>query len=131
MLIRMSCALSRPVDSPLVKGASLIGVEDLRAPVAANGVAHCIQTERVRDLVRVNVVLLRQLGQRLVALQRRQRHLRLECRRVVPPRPSRHALAPVMAAPAAVGGGKASTYPAVRISGATSDKKFSPLALGG
>ena len=74
----------------------------------------------VRDLVRVKVILLGQLRQRLVAFQRRQRHLRLECRCVVPPRPSRHAFAPVMAAAAAAREGKASTYPAVQISGATS-----------
>jgi len=78
----------------------------------------------VRDLVRVNVVLLRQLSQRLVALQRRQR---LECRRVVPPRPSRHALAPVGAVSAAVQWGKTSTYPAVRISGATSQRMLRAL----
>lgn len=33
----------------------------------------------VRDLIRVNVILLRQLGWRLVALQRGKGHLRLEC----------------------------------------------------
>ena len=45
-----------------------------------------------RDLVRVHVELLRQLGQRLLALHRSQRHLRLEGRRVVPARSSRHRL---------------------------------------
>jgi hypothetical protein len=42
----------------------------------------------LRDLVGVNVELLRQLGQRLLALQGGQGHLRLECRRVVPTRSS-------------------------------------------
>jgi hypothetical protein len=35
-----------------------------------------------RDLVRVSVKLLRQLGQRLLALYGSQSHLRLECRTV-------------------------------------------------
>jgi hypothetical protein len=51
----------------------------------------------LRDLVGMNVKLsncLRQLGQRLVALQGRQRHLRFERPRVVPSLPACHALAP-------------------------------------
>ncbi len=42
------------------------------------------------DLVRMNVELLRQLDQRLLALDRSHRHLRFECRAVVPARSSRH-----------------------------------------
>src|SRR3954453_18504536 len=45
-----------------------------------------------RDLVRVDVELLRQLGQRLLALEGGQSHLRLESRAVVPARSSRHRL---------------------------------------
>jgi len=45
-----------------------------------------------RDLVRMNVKLLRQLRQRLLALDRGQCHSRLEGRCVVPACPSRHAL---------------------------------------
>ncbi len=41
-----------------------------------------------RELVRVNVVPLRQLGQRLIALHGSQCHLRLACRAVVPARSS-------------------------------------------
>ena len=43
-----------------------------------------------RDLVRVNVKLLRQLGQRLLALHGSQGHLRLEGRAVVPACSLRH-----------------------------------------
>jgi hypothetical protein len=42
------------------------------------------------DLVRVNVKLLRQLGQRLLALHGSQSHLRLESRTVVPACSPRH-----------------------------------------
>src|SRR3954462_4668344 len=42
------------------------------------------------DLVGMNVELLCQLGQRLLALDGSQSHLRLECRCVVPARSSRH-----------------------------------------
>src|ERR1019366_2752314 len=45
-----------------------------------------------RDLVRMNVKLLRQLRQRLLALHGSQRHLRLECRAVVPAWSSAHVL---------------------------------------
>ena len=44
----------------------------------------------LRDLVGVDFELLRQLGQRLLALDRGQRHLRLEGRRVVPTGSLRH-----------------------------------------
>ena len=57
----------------------------------------------VRNLIRMYVELLRQFGQRLVALERRDRHLRLESRRMIPPLPSRHALAPFHGRYAAVG----------------------------
>src|SRR3954470_467806 len=45
-----------------------------------------------RDLVRMNVELLRQFGQRLLALDGGQSHLRLESRAVIPARSSRHRL---------------------------------------
>src|SRR6202162_496154 len=48
----------------------------------------------LRDLIGVNVELLRQLGQRLLALQSSQCHFRLECRAVVPARSFRHRLSP-------------------------------------
>ena len=44
----------------------------------------------LRDLVGVDIELLRQLGQRLLALDRGQRHFRLEARCVVPTRALRH-----------------------------------------
>jgi hypothetical protein len=44
----------------------------------------------LRDLVGMNVELLRQLGQRLFALDGSQSHLRLESRCVVPARSSGH-----------------------------------------
>ncbi len=50
----------------------------------------------LRDLVGVNVELLRQLGQRPLALDGRQRHLRLEGRAVVPARSSGHALSSLL-----------------------------------
>ena len=43
-----------------------------------------------RDLVRVNVELLGQLHQRLLALDGRQSHLGFECRAMIPARSSRH-----------------------------------------
>ena len=46
----------------------------------------------LRDLVGVNIELLRLFGQRLFALQGGQGHLRLECRRVVPTRSFGHNL---------------------------------------
>jgi hypothetical protein len=46
----------------------------------------------LRDLVDVHVELLRQLDQRLLALQGSQRHLCLECRAVVPAYSFRHRL---------------------------------------
>ena len=46
----------------------------------------------LRDLVGVNIELLRQLSQRPLALDGRQRHLRLEGRAVVPARSSRYGL---------------------------------------
>src|SRR3954463_6488620 len=55
-----------------------------------------------RDLVRVHVELLGQLGQRLLALHGSQGHLRLEGRGVVPARSSRHRLSLPAAIPAAV-----------------------------
>ena len=42
------------------------------------------------DLVRMNVEILRQLDQRLLALDRGHRHFRLECRTVIPAPSSRH-----------------------------------------
>lgn len=51
----------------------------------------------LRDLVRVNVELMCQLGQRLLALDGRQRHLRLEGRAVVPARSSRHGVSSLSA----------------------------------
>jgi hypothetical protein len=42
------------------------------------------------DLVRMDVELLRQRGQRLLALDRGQSHFRLECRRMRPAAPLRH-----------------------------------------
>ena len=44
----------------------------------------------LRDLIGVDIELLRQLGQRLLALDRRQCHFRLEARGVVPARAFRH-----------------------------------------
>ena len=46
----------------------------------------------LRDLIGVNVELLRQFGQRLLALQGGQGHFRLESRRVVPTRSFGHNL---------------------------------------
>ena len=46
----------------------------------------------LRDLVRVNIELLRQFAQRLVPLDGGQSHLRLECRCMIPARSSRHLL---------------------------------------
>ncbi len=46
----------------------------------------------LRDLIDVNVELLRQFDQRLLALQGSQRHLCLECRAVVPADSFRHRL---------------------------------------
>jgi len=57
----------------------------------------------VRNLVRMDIELLCQLGRRLVALQGGNRHLGLEFRRVIPPLPSRHALAPFLGRYAACG----------------------------
>ena len=51
----------------------------------------------------MDIELLRQFGKRLVAFQRSNRHLGLEFRRVIPPLPSRHALAPFLGRYAAVG----------------------------
>src|SRR5215204_7581971 len=45
-----------------------------------------------RDLVRMDVELLRQFGQRLLAFDGGQSHLRLESRAVIPARSSRHRL---------------------------------------
>ena len=50
----------------------------------------------LRDLVRMNVELLGQLGQRLLALDGRYRHLRLERRGVVPPWSSHHGRSSVL-----------------------------------
>lgn len=49
-------------------------------------------TRQARDLVRLNIEYLRQLRQRLVTLDRRHGHLRLEAGCVVPARASRHML---------------------------------------
>jgi len=51
----------------------------------------------------MHIELLRQFGQRLVALQGSGRYLGLEFRRVIPPLPSRHALAPFLGRYAACG----------------------------
>lgn len=70
------------------------------------------------DLVRVNVKILRQLAQRLLALDRGHRHFHLEYRAVVPARSSCHGLLlarcimPLLT--------KSPLFPAVQISGATS-----------
>ena len=57
----------------------------------------------LRNLVRMHIELLRQFGQRLVALQGSDRHLGLEFRRVIPPLPSLHAHAPLSGRYAACG----------------------------
>jgi hypothetical protein len=56
----------------------------------------------------MNIELLRQLGQRLVALQGGDRYLGFEFRRVIPPLPSRHVLAPFLGRYAACGGARLS-----------------------
>src|SRR4249919_3730226 len=55
----------------------------------------------LRDLVRMHVELLRQLRQRLLTLDGRYRHLRLEGRAVVPARSFRHGPSSVLGNPLA------------------------------
>jgi hypothetical protein len=71
----------------------------------------------VKESSRMNIKLLGQLSQRLVASQGGNRHLGFELRRVIPPFPSRHALAPQSSALRGHGLSKAITYSIVRISG--------------
>src|SRR6202035_4513549 len=74
----------------------------------------------LRDLIGVNVELLRQLGQRLLALQSSQCHFRLECRAVVPARSFRHRLSPDPQ-PSWPLSGRNSTHRPVQIRGASSE----------
>jgi hypothetical protein len=76
----------------------------------------------LRDLIGVNVELLRQLGQRLLALDGGQSHFRLECRAVVPARSFRHRLSPDPQ-PSWPLSGRNSTYQIVEICRASSDTR--------
>src|SRR5664279_5996374 len=69
----------------------------------------------LRDLVRMHIKLLRKLSQSLVALESGQSHLRFKCCCVVPARSSAHLLSSFRHFRRL--GNRASTSPAVRISG--------------
>jgi hypothetical protein len=91
----------------------------------------------LRDLVGMHIELLRQLGDRSVALDRRQRDFRLEYRRVIPAGSSWHNGRLIASPITWLISGSESTYNAVRFSGATSELNWrfesvgDPAGVGG
>ena len=65
----------------------------------------------LRDLIRVNVVPLRELGHRELASYRLKGHFRFERRRVIPARSFPHRHAPLLRALSPVIGSSDATYP--------------------
>jgi hypothetical protein len=106
---------------PLLKPGYRAGPEKLTARRrAAEQPGSTFRQQRLpgRDLIRVNIVKLRQFGQHLLALQGSQRHFGLEGRRMVTAAPFRHHLS---CSPASSpSSGRNSTYPGVQIRPATS-----------
>ncbi len=87
--------------------------------VIGDVIAHVLDKDRLP--IGVNIELLRQLRDCLVAFDRRQRDFRFEYRGVIPAGSSRHDCLLILVPTTWLISGLKSTYTAVRFSGTTSD----------